>query len=96
MGRQMHYNVGKYFRSRYDGFLSKAYSPDEIYVLSSDQERVIMSGLSNLAGMWPPSPDVPRSEWNPELAWQPIPIHPVPHELDNVNSDSMYIFFIMS
>lgn len=46
----------------------------------------IMSALSNMAGMWPPTPKDPKSEWNEDLPWQPIPVHTIPKKLDNVIS----------
>ncbi|OXA51474.1 prostatic acid phosphatase [Folsomia candida] len=82
-GKQMHYDFGQYLRKRYEGFLSPVYSQKEIYVQSSDADRAIMSAMSNMAGMWPPTPEDPRSEWNPQLQWQPIPIHTIPKKLDN-------------
>jgi lysosomal acid phosphatase len=82
-GRQMHYEVGQYWRSRYEGFLSDVYSPQEIFVQSSDADRAIMSCLADLAGLWPPSSKDPKSQWNSKLAWQPIPIHTIPKKLDN-------------
>jgi len=44
-----------------------------------------MSAQSNMAGMWPPTPADPKSEWPnaPNLNWQPIPIHTVSKKLDN-------------
>ena len=80
----MHYNFGRFLRERYNGFLSDVYSPKEIFVQSSDADRAIMSALSNMAGMWPPSPNDPKSNWNAALPWQPVPIHTIPKSLDNV------------
>ena len=82
----MHYEVGKYWRSRYAGFISEIYSPTEIFVQVSDADWSIMSCLADLAGMWPPSDKDPKSQWNPRLDWQPIPIRTIPRKLDNVNS----------
>ena len=42
-----------------------------------------MSAMSNLAGLYPP---VKEQEWNPDLLWQPIPVHTLPLEEDNVIS----------
>jgi hypothetical protein len=83
LGKNMHYNLGKYFRQRYDGFLSKIYKPSEIFVQSSDADRAIMSALSNMAGLFPPTPEDPKSLWNTEIQWQPIPVHTIPKKLDN-------------
>lgn len=40
-----------------------------------------MSALSNLAGLFPP----PKEDlWNPNIPWQPIPVHTIPENLDHV------------
>jgi lysosomal acid phosphatase len=52
-----------------------------MHVMSSDVDRVVMSAQANLAGFYPPfGADV----WNSNLMWQPIPIHTVPREIDNM------------
>lgn len=40
-----------------------------------------MSALSNLAGLFPP----PAADmWNPNVPWQPIPVHTIPEKFDHV------------
>lgn len=65
--------------------LGKKYSPKQIYVRSSDIDRVISSALANLAGMFPPSY---AEIWNENLKWQPIPVHTVQLHLDNIISNA--------
>lgn len=62
-------------RRRYDKLLGTKYSPNKLYVRSSDYDRTIMSAQANLAGMFPPTED---EIWNDEIPWQPIPVHVVP------------------
>ena len=80
-GKMMHYELGQWLRQRYQGFLSSNFSEQEIYVRSTDLDRTLMSAQSNLAGLFPPAG---YWKWNPELAWQPIPIHTVPISQDTL------------
>lgn len=75
------YHLGQYLRQRYTGFLPETYDENDLYVRASDVDRTMMSALSNLAGLYPPKGD---QVWNPELLWQPIPVHIVPLEDDNI------------
>jgi len=77
------YELGKYLRGRYGGFLSDIYSPYEIRVQSSNVDRAIMSADANLAGLYPPVNN--RSIWSEDIKWQPIPVHNIPEEMDNVS-----------
>ena len=38
-----------------------------------------MSAQANMAGLFPPSGYM---QWNPDLVWQPIPIHTMPQSQD--------------
>ncbi|XP_037041883.1 lysosomal acid phosphatase-like [Bradysia coprophila] len=79
LGKQQQFNLGKWLRSRYNGFLSPSYKFDEIYIQSSDVDRTLMSAQANLAGLYAPRG---RQIWNPLLLWQPIPVHTQPQETD--------------
>lgn len=77
---QQHYALGKWLRHRYGNILlSEHYTPNEIYVRSTDIDRAIQSAQANLAGLYAPHDD---QIWNPALLWQPIPVHSVPAEDD--------------
>lgn len=75
------YELGKYLRRRYFNLLVDGrYSPDKVYVQSSDKDRTLISAAANLAGLFPPEKD---QIWNDEIPnWLPIPIHTIPLELD--------------
>lgn len=82
-GKQQQYELGKWLRRRYSVLLNSSYATNTIYVQSTDVDRTIMSAESNLAGLFPPK----RKEmWNPEVLWQPIPVHIVPENMDSVLS----------
>lgn len=76
--------LGKYLRKRYYQLLGDGkYSPDKVYVRSSDYDRTIMSAAANLIGFFPTESD---QMWTEEIQWRPIPIHTVPIHLDHIVS----------
>ncbi|XP_034533838.1 lysosomal acid phosphatase isoform X1 [Notolabrus celidotus] len=74
-GMMQHFNLGQFLRKRYDGFISESYHRHEVLVRSTDYDRTLMSAEANLAGLFPPSG---QQVFNPNLIWQPIPVHTVP------------------
>lgn len=81
IGKMQHYKLGLWLRSRYKDFLSTSFDPEEIIIRSTDVDRSLMSAQANLAGMYPP---ISKDIWDPELHWQPIPVHTMPLKMDNV------------
>ncbi|XP_031636524.1 uncharacterized protein LOC116349297 [Contarinia nasturtii] len=80
VGKQQHYILGQYLRRRYARLLVNGeYSPNRVYVRSTDTDRTIMSGAANLAGFFPP---VDYQIWNEDIHWHPIPIHTQPTDTD--------------
>uniref|UniRef100_A0A8C6T5U3 Lysosomal acid phosphatase n=1 Tax=Neogobius melanostomus TaxID=47308 RepID=A0A8C6T5U3_9GOBI len=75
VGMQQHYNLGQFLRKRYTGFLNESYDRHEISVRSTDYDRTLMSAEANLAGLYPPSGS---QVFNPNVKWQPVPVHTVP------------------
>uniref|UniRef100_A0A8C5WCC2 acid phosphatase n=1 Tax=Leptobrachium leishanense TaxID=445787 RepID=A0A8C5WCC2_9ANUR len=80
-GMQQQYDLGQYLRKRYAGFLNETYNRHEVYVRSSDLDRTLMSAQANLAGLFPPDKE---QLWNPNILWQPIPVHTVPQSNENL------------
>ncbi|XP_018567414.1 testicular acid phosphatase homolog [Anoplophora glabripennis] len=80
-GRTQQYELGQWLRSRYSTFLSEDYHVDDIYVRSTDTDRTLMSALANLAGLYPPKGD---QLWNKDILWQPISVHTLPTNEDQV------------
>lgn len=62
-------------RSRYQHLIGSHYSPNRVYMRSTDEDRNLMSALCTAAGLFPPTGE---EVWNNELNWQPIPIHTMP------------------
>lgn len=73
-GKNQLFVLGKYFRNRYLGNLlgNGEYSPEKVFVFSTDTPRTMMSAAANLAGLFSPNNN---QQWNNDLLRQPIPIH---------------------
>ncbi|XP_031639880.1 testicular acid phosphatase homolog, partial [Contarinia nasturtii] len=78
-GKRQQYKLGQYFRRRYNKLLGDKYSPNKVYIQSADRDRLLMSAQANLAGLFPPHAE---EKWNEDIAWQPIPVHTMPLNLD--------------
>ena len=52
VGMRQHYLLGHRNRLKYSNFISKSYDPQEIYVVSTDYNRTIMSAYSQLQGLY--------------------------------------------
>ncbi|XP_033917571.1 lysosomal acid phosphatase [Melopsittacus undulatus] len=74
VGMRQQWELGRALRQRYSGFLSPMYRRQEIFVRSTDYDRTLMSAEANLAGMYPPEGS---QIFNPNISWQPIPVHTV-------------------
>ncbi|GAA6216189.1 lysosomal acid phosphatase [Lates japonicus] len=80
-GMRQQFELGQFLRKRYAGFLKESYDRHEILVRSSDLDRTLMSAQANLAGLYPPSG---KQVFNPDLKWQPIPVHTVPLSVERL------------
>nr|XP_023015681.1 testicular acid phosphatase homolog [Leptinotarsa decemlineata] len=87
-GKLGQFNLGKWLRNRYSSFLSEKYNASELLVRSTDVDRTLMSAGSNLAGLY--YINNPSHEWKNGLPWDPIPIHTVPENIDEVISMYRY------
>ncbi|XP_077160250.1 prostatic acid phosphatase-like [Paroedura picta] len=82
-GMKQQHKLGRYLRKKYKNFLSRQYKRKEIYVLSTDTDRTIMSAQTNLAGLFPPKGE---QVWNHRINWQPIPVHTLSRKNDQLLS----------
>lgn len=78
-GKQQHFELGQWFRRRYANLLPVKYNEKDLYVRSTDVDRTLMSAEANLAGLYYPKEN---QIWNPNVMWQPIPIHTKPEKED--------------
>lgn len=75
-GKQRQFELGKWYRNKYNGFLSQKFNTTEFKAYTAaDADRTFMSAASNLAGLYPPKGD---QIWNKNIKWQPIPIYESP------------------
>lgn len=54
----------------------------QIFTRSTDYDRTLMSAEANLAGLYPPEG---QQMFNPNISWQPIPVHTVPESEERVS-----------
>ncbi|XP_025024554.1 lysosomal acid phosphatase isoform X3 [Python bivittatus] len=80
-GMQQQWDLGQALRRRYYGFLNVSYNRQEIFVRSTDFDRTLMSAEANLAGLYPPEG---QQVFNPNISWQPIPVHTVPDHMEQL------------
>ena len=52
LGTRMHYLLGASMKKKYNNFLSKQFNPNEIYIISTDVNRTMMSSYAHLQGMY--------------------------------------------
>ena len=52
IGMRMHYLLGVATRKKYNHFLSPVYNPNEIFVISTNVNRTLISAYSNLQGLF--------------------------------------------
>jgi hypothetical protein len=89
-GMRQEFKLGQTLNGRYSGKLvSFNYKQPEIYVRSDDYNRTIMSAMSNLAGFYQNSTSQVNASGWPSSYWQPIPIHMVSLDDDNVIATDM-------
>ncbi|KAL1115881.1 hypothetical protein AAG570_006170 [Ranatra chinensis] len=80
-GKKRHYELGKWFRSRYGQLVGLEYRRENILVRSTDVDRTLMSAQCNLAGFFPP---LGGQRWDEMVDWQPIPVHTTPEKEDGL------------
>uniref|UniRef100_A0A915DS93 Acid phosphatase n=1 Tax=Ditylenchus dipsaci TaxID=166011 RepID=A0A915DS93_9BILA len=66
--------LGQFMHDRYAGsFVSPSFNKTEVFVLSSEADRALVSAQALLNGFFPPMDQLSQFEIN--LPWQPIPVH---------------------
>ncbi|XGW27385.1 hypothetical protein V3C99_007748, partial [Haemonchus contortus] len=64
--------LGRYFRTTYNFFVSPTYIPSEVYIRASDSDRALTSAQAFTSGFYPADGSL---QWKAGELWQPIPIH---------------------
>ena len=52
IGQRQLFLLGNFFRKKYNNFIQENYSPSEIYLMSTDNDRTLMSGNYFLLGLF--------------------------------------------
>ena len=52
LGMRQHYLLGKSVRNKYKNFIGNVFNPNEIFIISTNVNRTLMSAYSNLVGMY--------------------------------------------
>lgn len=76
VGQQQQYDLGTFFRQRYDALIGMHYSPTMVYIRSSNMSRTLLSAKCNAAGMFSTSENWPSVP----------PIHTYPYDKDIIAS----------
>lgn len=72
------FDLGQFTRQRYEEFLPLLYDARWFKAYATDNDETLTSAESYLAAFfWPKVGE----RFIPELAWQPIPVHPAPKEV---------------
>ncbi|XP_015123637.1 venom acid phosphatase Acph-1 [Diachasma alloeum] len=74
-GKNGAFDLGTFFRQRYDKFLGDSIHPDIVRFFSSHADRTKMSGQLVASGLYPPQL---QEKWNNAFDWQPIPLKSAP------------------
>jgi len=74
------YQLGKYFRLRYADFLT--YSPKEVHLQSSVDNKCMESAAILVAGAYPARDE--KWKFSDQLDWMPILIHTTSKDEDGV------------
>nr|XP_032800795.1 prostatic acid phosphatase-like isoform X2 [Petromyzon marinus] len=79
LGMRQQFELGRFLRHRYSELINSTYLHSQLFVRSTDVDRTLMSAQVNLAGLFPPQG---AQQWNPEITWQPLPVHTQSQDTD--------------
>ncbi|KAM3728436.1 Testicular acid phosphatase [Dirofilaria immitis] len=71
-GMKQLYDLGLFFRKRYDGYI-REFSPVNVRIVTSKSDRAIVSAQAMLRGLFPSENSL--MQWLKGEQWQPIPFH---------------------
>lgn len=78
-GVEQHFLLGKWLRSKYQGFVPSKYNSSNYHIRSTDFDRTLMSAMANAAGFYNESSS-PLAPYG--INWSPIPVHTKPQVTD--------------
>lgn len=83
-GMRQQFHLGELLRERYmakNNFLFENYTRVQVSIRSTDYDRTLMSAESQLSALFFPDEE---QQFNSSIPWQPVPVHTVPQEKDNL------------
>ncbi|XP_055336665.1 prostatic acid phosphatase-like [Paramacrobiotus metropolitanus] len=82
-GMKQQFELGKFFKQRYQKLLDPLYGPNQVYIRSSETDRTLQSAEAFAAGLFPPDGE---AKWDNVLGqmWRPISVHTVPLSEENL------------
>lgn len=81
-GKREAYELGKYLRQRYQKLIGTDYTPETVYIRSTDSDRTLMSAQALAAGLFPPISI--EQIWHEKIQSQLIPVHTIPIEQEHL------------
>lgn len=77
-GKTKVFELGQFTRQRYEAFLPGLYNETWFKAYSTKEDATLTSSQSYLAAFFWPKPE---EKFNPDLPWQPVPVHIAPEEI---------------
>lgn len=89
VGMRQHYLLGHRNRLKYGNFISKAYDPKEIYVVSTNYNRTIMSAYSQLQGLYQPGSGPVLNDQQINVSVPPLVVSDLSDEQKKLGSSAL-------
>jgi hypothetical protein len=89
VGMRQHYLLGHRNRLKYGNFISQSYDPNEIYVVSTNYNRTIMSAYSQLQGLYQPGSGPILNDGQIKVGVPPLAVSDLSDEQKKLGSSAL-------